>query len=96
VQNVFDHIDQNWSLGRSIFGILLNNPDSLRFYANRLLAAQTLPASSHAELAARIQSATDELMFGVGANLDHADKDRFQTNLSNFRLTIAAFCTRPI
>lgn len=93
---MFDGIEQSWSLSRPIFGILVCHPDALRFYQQRLLASQTLPASSHAELAAKIQSAADALMVGVDNNLDHSNKEQFQTNLLDFGQNIAAFCTRPV
>lgn len=95
MQCVFDNMDSSWVLTRPILAILLSVPSSFDWYKTRLLQAQSLPASAAPEMAAKIQRACEELMDGVDPVYDHASKDRFMTNLMEFKMQITAFCSRP-
>lgn len=96
VQNLFDDMESNWTLSRPIFGILICHPDSLNFYKQRLLSAQTLPTVSQSELAAKIQAASERLMAGLSQKFSHTNKEKFSSNLVEFRENITQFCTRPM
>ena len=76
--------------------MLVMLPDSLAYYQHRLLSAQTLPPSSQPELVQKIQAATAKLMNGISNNLEHSNRDKFAQQLSEFRATITAFCSRPM
>jgi len=89
-------LDSQWSLSRPILGLLIFQPEALAYYQQRLLAAQTLPAASQGELVSRIQAATAKLMSGISKDLEHANRDKFAQQLADFRVTIAAFCSRPM
>ena len=93
---LFDNVEQHWSLSRPILGLLVCQPESLNFYQHRLLSSQTLPPASQPELAHKIQTASQALMSGISNNLEHANRDKFSQQLTDFRQTITAFCTRPI
>jgi len=95
-QYLFDPVEQHWSLGRPILGMLVLQPDSLAFYQHRLLHSQTLPPAQQGELAVKIQAACQSLMQGIANNLEPNNRDLFQQHLTEFRNVITTFCTRPI
>jgi exportin-7 len=86
---IFSNPTNQWSLARPLISLILTNQRSFSNYAQTL--ASTQPPETHA----RLKAAFDNLMNGVQAKLDTANREKFTTNLIQFKQELSSFCIRP-